>query len=147
FKKNVIFKFYLGTNIRTNELEYGEEYMKVNNMTIINEYKNYLIKTKENSTDLNKNIKSIRDINDYKIEAKQELEKLKELSAEYKLYDKNYEEFRIAMGKLALSISKSFKLKLDDTHKSRLISEFIRLNNEFEDLFQKNIMKDTYVWK
>lgn len=121
--------------------------MNVNNKKIINEYKNYLIKTIENSTEINRNIKDLKDINEYKKESQLALVKLETLSTEYKLYDKNYEEFRLAMGKYAIGISKSFKLKLSDSYKIKLIDEFIKLNEQFEELFRKNIMKDAYVWK
>ena len=50
--------------------------MSINDRTIINEYKNYLIKNIENSTDINKNIKSIDDIKNYCKEALLEFEKL-----------------------------------------------------------------------
>ncbi len=121
--------------------------MIVNDRKIINEYKNYLIKNAENSTIINKNIKSIDDIRNYYNEALLQLNNLEELDKEYKLYDKNYEEFRLAMGKFALGLNKSFKLKINDKDKKELISEFINLNNNFEVLFQKNIIKDVYVWK
>ena len=121
--------------------------MTINDRTIINEYKNYLIKNIENSTDINKNIKSIDDIKNYCKEALLEFKKLEELDNEYKLYDKNYEEFRLAMGKFALGLSKAFKLKLSNKDKEQLSITFIELNNKFEVLFRKNIMKDVYVWK
>lgn len=121
--------------------------MSINDRTIINEYKNYLIKNIENSTDINKNIKSIDDIKNYCKEALLEFNKLEELDSEYKLYDKNYEEFRLAMGKFALGLSKAFKLKINNKDKAQLSSKFIELNNKFEVLFRKNIIKDVYVWK
>lgn len=61
--------------------------------------------------------------------------------------NKNYEDFRISMGKLAIGINKSFKLNLTNKDKTELTNEFIRINEKFEDLFQKNIMKDAYTWK
>lgn len=121
--------------------------MTINDRTIINEYKNYLIKNIENSTDINKNIKSIDDIKNYCKEALLEFDKLEELDNEYKLYDKNYEEFRLAMGKFALGLNKAFKLKLSNKDKEQLRITFIELNNKFEVLFRKNIIKDVYVWK
>jgi len=121
--------------------------MSINDRTIINEYKNYLIKNIENSTDINKNIKSVDDIQNYYKEALLEFNKLEELDSEYKLYDKNYEEFRLAMGKFALGLSKAFKLQINNKDKAQLSSKFIELNNKFEVLFRKNIMKDIYVWK
>ena len=51
------------------------------------------------------------------------------------------------MGKFALGLSKAFKLKINNKDKAKLSSKFIELNNKFEVLFRKNIMKDVYVWK
>ena len=121
--------------------------MSINDRIIINEYKNYLIKNIEFSTEINRNIKSIYDIKKYYKEALEELDNLEELDKEYKLYDKHYEDFRLSMGKFALGLSKSFKLKLNDKDKSELTNKFIELNNKFEVLFKKNIIKDVYVWK
>ena len=121
--------------------------MNINNRYIINEYKNYLIKNIDNSTEINRSIKSINDIKRYKEQSIIELKKIEDLSKEYKLYDKNYEEFRIVMGKFALGLSKSFKLKLNDKEKIELTNEFINLNMKFEYLLQKNIIKDAYIWK
>ena len=90
---------------------------------------------------------NLDDIKKYYKETLEELNKLEELDKEYKLYDKHYEEFRISMGKFALGLSKSFKLKLNDKDKSELTNKFIELNNKFEVLFKKNIIKDVYVWK
>ena len=99
-------------------------------------YENYLLKTnKEVEKILNKNI----DI--YEKEAKASLEKLLRKSEEYKLYDKDYEEFMMNMGKLAISLS---KLK---ENQSYYITTFLQMNNVFEELQQRNIMKDAYVWK
>ncbi len=99
-------------------------------------YENYLLKTnKEIEKTLNKNI----DI--YEKEAKVSLEKLLRKSKEYKLYDKDYEEFMMNMGKLAISLS---KLK---ENQSYYITIFLQMNDVFEELQQKNIMKDAYVWK
>ena len=98
-------------------------------------------------TEQSHNIKSIYDIKIYYNEALVELDKLEELDKEYKLYDKHYEEFRLSMGKFALGLSKSFKLKINDKDKSELTNRFIELNGKFEVLFKKNIIKDVYVWK
>lgn len=99
-------------------------------------YKDYLLKTnKEIEKTLNKNI----DI--YEKEAKLSLEKLLRKSKEYKLYDKDYEEFMMNMGKLAICLS---GLK---GNQSYYITIFFEMNNIFEELQQKNIMKDAYVWK
>ena len=122
-------------------------YMTINDRTIINEYKNYLIKNIENSTDINKNIKSIDDIKNYCKEALLEFDKLEELDNEQNRYYNNYEEFRLAMDKIALGLNKAFKLKLSNKDKEQLSITFIELNNKFEVLFRKNIMKDVYVWK
>lgn len=119
---------------------------KIARMTI-NEYKNYLIRSKFNTTKIYMNIKTIDDIKLYEISAKTNLEELEKLSIEYKLYDKNYDEFRIAMGKFAMAINKMDKLKIDIKYKAKFIDIFLNFNDIFEDLERKNIMKDVYVWK
>ncbi|WP_296648664.1 hypothetical protein [Romboutsia sp. 13368] len=121
--------------------------MRQDDRMLINEYKNYLIKLKLNTTEINMNIKSVDDINEYKEESKSNLKKLEILSKEYKLYDKNYEDFRIAMGKFAMGLSKSHKLNLNNQDKVRLNLAFLDLNDKFEELMRKNIVKDAYVWK
>lgn len=113
----------------------------------INEYKNYLIRSKFNTTQIYMNIKTIDDIKLYESSAKTNLEELEKLSIEYKLYDKNYDEFRIAMGKFAMAINKIDKLKIDIKYKAKFIDIFLNFNDIFEDLERKNIMKDVYVWK
>ncbi len=113
----------------------------------INEYKNYLIRSKFNTTQIYMNIKTIDDIKLYESSAKTNLEELEKLSIEYKLYDKNYDEFRIAMGKFAMAINKMDKLKIDIKYKAKFIDIFLNFNEIFEDLERKNIMKDVYVWK
>lgn len=113
----------------------------------INEYKNYLIRSKFNTTKIYMNIKTIDDIKLYEISAKTNLEELEKLSIDYKLYDKNYDEFRIAMGKFAMAINKMDKLKINNKDKAKFIDIFLNFNYIFEDLERKNIMKDVYVWK
>ncbi|MGL5346893.1 MAG: hypothetical protein ACRDA3_06055 [Peptostreptococcaceae bacterium] len=113
---------------------------------IINEYKNYLIRNSNNSIEINNKIKTIEDIKQYSNEAKSEFEKLKLSNLKYKLYDKDYELFRIAMGKLALGITKSYKLQINDKDKKKLTCQLTSLHIEFKDLFQSNIIKDVYVW-
>lgn len=121
--------------------------MNQNNKSIINEYKNYLIKSKANTIKINMNIKSVNDIKEFEKISKENLSKLEDLSKEYKLYDKDYDDFRMVMGKLALGLSKSHKLMLSDKDKKRLTAEFLNLHEQFEDLMQRNIVKDAYVWK
>lgn len=45
------------------------------------------------------------------------------------------------MGKFAIGLSKFHKEKL------RLIKVFLEFNESFEDLMQRNIIKDAYIWK
>ena len=51
------------------------------------------------------------------------------------------------MGKFAIGLSKFHKLKLSDKEKLRLIKVFLEFNESFEDLKQRNIIKDAYIWK
>ncbi|RDY28172.1 hypothetical protein CHL78_006170 [Romboutsia weinsteinii] len=120
--------------------------MNKSDRLIINEYKNYFIRKTSTAT-IYMDIKTINDIKSYEYFAVSSLEDLEELSTEYKLYDSSYEEFRIAMGKFALGLSKSYKLGIDIKDKEKFIDTFLNLNSRFEELERKNIMKDAYVWK
>ena len=39
------------------------------------------------------------------------------------------------------------KQKISDKEKLRLTKVFLDLNESFEDLMQRNIIKDAYIWK
>jgi len=114
--------------------------------TLINEYRNYLIMLNINTTQVNMSIKNIDDINIYKEECRLNLKDLEDLSKEKKLYEKDYDYFRISMGKLAIGISKFHKLKLTYKEKENLNKEFLQLSDDFEELMQKNLIKDAYIW-
>ena len=51
------------------------------------------------------------------------------------------------MGKFAIGLSKFHKLKISDKDKLRLTKVFLDFNESFEDLMQRNIIKDAYIWK
>jgi len=114
--------------------------------TLINEYRNYLIMLNINTTQVNMGIKNIDDINIYKEECRLNLKDLEDLSKEKKLYEKDYDDFRISMGKFAIGISKFHKLKLTHNEKEILNKEFLQLSEEFEELMQRNLLKDAYIW-
>jgi len=114
--------------------------------TLINEYRNYLIMLNINTTQVNMSIKNIDDINIYKEECRLNLKDLEDLSKEKKLYEKDYDDFRISMGKFAIGISKFHKLKLTHNEKEILNKEFLQLSEEFEELMQRNLLKDAYIW-
>ena len=118
--------------------------MNINYKNLINEYRNYLIMLKVNTT---KVIKSIDDIKIYEEECKLNLNKLETLSKDHKLYEKDYDDFRVSMGKFAIGLSKFHKLKISDKEKLRLTKVFLEFNESFEDLMQRNIIKDAYIWK
>ncbi len=120
--------------------------MNQNNKALINEYRNYLIMLKINTTEINMSIKSIDDINIYKEECRVNLNNLQSLSKEKKLYEKDYDDFRISMGKFAIGLSKFHKLNLSNKEKVTLNKTFLQFNEEFEDLMQKNLIKDAYIW-
>ena len=61
--------------------------------------------------------------------------------------EKDYDDFRVSMGKFAIGLSKFHKLKISDKEKLRLTKVFLDLNESFEDLMQRNIIKDAYIWK
>lgn len=103
---------------------------------IINEYENYLNDEKEEYIKID-NLKA------YEKEVQLEFKKLKRLDEKHKLYDKNYESFRLSMARLALGIN---KLEESNSEKVKFAKIFIKLNDEFEELMQRNIMKDAYVW-
>ncbi len=114
--------------------------------TLINEYRNYLIMLNINTTQVNMCIKTIDDINIYKEECRVNLNNLKVLSKEKKLYEKDYDDFRISMGKFAIGLSKFHKLKLTYKEKENLNKEFLQLSEDFEELMQRNLLKDAYIW-
>ena len=121
--------------------------MNINHKNLINEYRNYLIMLKVNTTKVNMSIKSIDDIKIYEEECKLNLNKLETLSKDHKLYEKDYDDFRVSMGKFAIGLSKFHKLKISDKEKLRLTKVFLEFNESFEDLMQRNIIKDAYIWK
>ncbi|CED93750.1 Hypothetical protein CRIB_999 [Romboutsia ilealis] len=121
--------------------------MNQNDKIIINEYRNNLIMLKVNTTKVNMSIKSIDDIKIYEEECKLNLNKLETLSKDHKLYEKDYDDFRVSMGKFAIGLRKFHKLKISDKEKLRLTKVFLDFNESFEDLMQRNIIKDAYIWK
>ena len=121
--------------------------MNQNDKILINDYRNYLIMLKVNTNKVNMSIKSIDDIKIYEEECKLNLNKLETLSKDHKLYEKDYDDFRVSMGKFAIGLSKFRKLKISDKEKLRLTKVFLDLNESFEDLMQRNIIKDAYIWK
>ena len=73
----------------------------------------------------------------------------KQLRANFYSIDskKDYDDFRVSMGKFAIGLSKFHKLKISDKEKLRLTKAFLDFNESFEDLMQRNIIKDAYIWK
>lgn len=114
---------------------------------IINEYENYLIRVKIDTNNIYDSIKKLDDVKKYESIVKLELEKLENLSEEYKLYDSNYESLMIKMGKFAVGLRKIENLNVDSDINKKLIEKFINYNSAFEELQRRNIMKDAYVWK
>jgi hypothetical protein len=51
------------------------------------------------------------------------------------------------MGKFAIGLSKTYKLKLNAKEKVNLTLSFLEFNDSFEELMRKNIVKDAYIWK
>ena len=113
---------------------------------LINEYRDYLVMLNIKTTEVNMSIKTIDDINRYKEECIGNLNDLEKLNKEIKLYEKDYDNFRISMGKFAIGLSKFYKLKLSEKEKENLNNTFIELSEKFEELMQKNIIKDVYIW-
>lgn len=120
------------------------------NKTFINTidyYKEYLQKKNIDINDVNINTKTLENIKHYEVDAKLELEKLEYLSEEYKLYDSDYNEFMIAMEKLAIGLYNIKDLSVDNNNEKMLIDIFLDIHYRFESLEQRNIMKDVYIWK
>lgn len=113
---------------------------------IISYYKNYLMKKIDSHMDKMKVISNENIIN-YEKDAKNKFKTLEDLSSKYKLYDENYNEFMISMGKFALGIEQLDEFKIDNKSKDRIINQFLNLHYLFEELEQINIMKDVYIWK
>ena len=113
---------------------------------IILYYKNYLLK-KEKANLCEINIKSNENIKKYMENSRNKLRKLEDLSEKYKLYDDNYNDFMIAMGKLALYLDKISEENKNDQFNEEIKIDFLNMHSIFEELEQRNIMKDVYVWK
>ena len=113
---------------------------------IILYYKNYLLK-KEKANLCEINIKSNENIKKYMENSRNKLRELEDLSEKYKLYDDNYNDFMIAMGKLALYLDKISEENKNDQFNEEIKMDFLNMHSIFEELEQKNIMKDVYVWK
>ena len=71
---------------------------------LINEYRDYLVMLNIKTTEVNMSIKTIEDINRYKEECIGNLNDLEKLNKEIKLYEKDYDNFRISMGKFAIGL-------------------------------------------
>ena len=113
---------------------------------IILYYKNYLLK-KEKANLCEINIKSNENIKKYMENSRNKLRELEDLSEKYKLYDDNYNDFMIAMGKLALYLDKISEENKNDQFNEEIKIDFLNMHSIFEELEQKNIMKAVYVWK
>ena len=113
---------------------------------IILYYKNYLLK-KEKANLCEINIKSNENIKKYMENSRNKLRELEDLSEKYKLYDDNYNDFMIAMGKLALYLDKISEENKNDQYNEEIKIDFLNMHSIFEELEQRNIMKDVYVWK
>lgn len=113
---------------------------------IILYYKNYLLK-KEKANLCEINIKSNENIKKYMENSRNKLRELEDLSEKYKLYDDNYNDFMIAMGKLALYLEKISEENKNNQFNEEIKMDFLNMHSIFEELEQKNIMKDVYVWK
>ena len=113
---------------------------------IILYYKNYLLK-KEKANLCEINIKSNENIKKYMENSRNKLRELENLSEKYKLYDDNYNDFMIAMGKLALYLEKISEENKDNQFNEEIKIDFLNMHSIFEELEQRNIMKDVYVWK
>lgn len=113
---------------------------------IILYYKNYLLK-KEKANLCEINIKSNENIKKYMENSRNKLRELEDLSEKYKLYDDNYNDFMIAMGKLALYLEKISEENKNNQFNEEIKIDFLNMHSIFEELEQRNIMKDVYVWK
>lgn len=118
---------------------------KVN--SLIDYYKDYIKKKDININKIYKNINNEETINKYYIKVTSELNKLEDLSKTFKLYDSDYNDYMIAMGKFALAIEKLLELNFDKMCEEDMLNSFVDIHERFEDLEQINIMKDVYVWK
>lgn len=106
-------------------------------------YKDYLIK-KEKVNLYEVKLETDNIIKEYLKNCQNELRLLEKLNKKYKLYDDNYDDFMISMGRLALYLE---KIRYTDKNNQEIKDQFLNMHNIFEDLEQKNIIKDIYVWK
>ena len=118
---------------------------KVN--SLIDYYKDYIKKKHISINNIYKNINNEETINKYYIKVTSELNKLEDLSKTFKLYDSDYNDYMIAMGKFALAIEELLELDFDKMCEEDILNSFVDIHERFEDLEQINIMKDVYVWK
>ena len=118
---------------------------KVN--SLIDYYKDYIKKKDISINKIYKNINNEETINKYYIKVTSELNKLEDLSKTFKLYDSDYNDYMIAMGKFALAIEELLELDFDKMCEEDMLNSFVDIHERFEDLEQINIMKDVYVWK
>ena len=118
---------------------------KVN--SLIDYYKDYIKKKHIIINNIYKNINNKETINKYYVKVASELNKLEDLSKTFKLYDSDYNDYMIAMGKFALAIEKLLDLNFDKMCEEDMLNSFVNIHERFEDLEQINIMKDVYVWK
>lgn len=118
---------------------------KVN--SLIDYYKDYIKKKHISINNIYKNINNEETINKYYIKVASELNKLEDLSKTFKLYDSDYNDYMIAMGKFALAIEELLELDFDKMCEEDILNSFVDIHERFEDLEQINIMKDVYVWK
>ena len=118
---------------------------KVN--SLIDYYKDYIKKKDISINKIYKNINNEETINKYYIKVTSELNKLEDLSKTFKLYDSDYNDYMIAMGKFALAIEELLELDFDKMCEEDILNSFVDIHERFEDLEQINIMKDVYVWK
>lgn len=114
---------------------------------IINYYKNYLIKKNKNIDEIVKDLEIKKSISNYEFNVNKELNKLERLSKEYKLYDSDYNQYMICMGKFAVALERIFELNIDEKYNKDFKQSFISIHQRFEELEQANIMKDVYIWK
>lgn len=118
---------------------------KVN--SLIDYYKDYIKKKDISTNKIYKNINNKETINKYYVKVASELNKLEDLSKTFKLYDSDYNDYMIAMGKFALAIEELLELDFDKMCEEDILNSFVDIHERFEDLEQINIMKDVYVWK
>ena len=112
-------------------------------VNLVKSYYNKYAKLKINNHSVWRKIKSIDDLNDLEYASKKSLKDLYELNKKFcKLEEVYYEYYYRAMCEFAIGLNKMKSLEIEDVTLCKFRESFNEIHNEFEELRQKNSMRD-----